>query len=75
MAMKACGTWRGSSPSGTAAPPMSPLVASGRPRTSRIAIEGGRFGISKEWIGVENGLAAFAGPAPSCHVPSRLAVL
>ena len=37
--------------SGTAAPPMSPRVASVAPLTPRISTDGGRFGISSDWIG------------------------
>ena len=41
----------GSSRSGTAAPPISPRVASTRPLRPTIWIEGGRFGTSSDWIG------------------------
>src|SRR5215813_12435659 len=51
MAMKARGRYGGSSLSASAAPPISPRVASVRPLSPRIWIAGGRFGTSSDWIG------------------------
>ena len=35
----------------TVAPCISPRFASGRPSSPTISIDGGRFGISSDWIG------------------------
>ena len=51
MARNAFGMNGGNSRSGTAAPPISPRVASTRPLRPTIWIEGGRFGTSSDWIG------------------------
>ena len=51
MARNALGRYGGSSRSGTAEPPISPRVASTRPLSPTIWIEGGRFGTSSDWIG------------------------
>src|SRR5436305_15348779 len=51
MARNALGRYDGNSRSGTAEPPISPRVASTRPLSPTIWIEGGRFGTSSDWIG------------------------
>src|SRR5690242_10902025 len=51
MAMKALGKYGGNSLIVSVPPPASPRVASGRMFSSRMLIEGGRFGISSDWIG------------------------
>src|SRR6516164_6812905 len=51
MAMKALGRCAGMSLSGSAAPPISPRVASRRASRLLIWMLGGRLGISRDWIG------------------------
>src|SRR5215813_6514118 len=64
MAMKALGTYGGSSFNGSGAPARSPRRASARPWKSTTWIEGGRLGISSDWIGGRCAPTQATTPAP-----------
>src|SRR5262245_20416343 len=62
--MKALGTYGGSSFNGSGAPARSPRRASARPWKSTICIDGGRLGISSDWIGGRCAPTQATTPAP-----------
>jgi len=70
MAMNAFGRYGGNSFSDSTAPPASPRVTSTREFTSTIRIEGGRLGISSDWMAGRCAPIQATAPTPPITVQS-----